>query len=286
MEDACVAGRWNRVAGTTAWIVICGLLFLAASAAAAPRKTSFVHAVGFSFDYPSKWTVKRLDVGLMLAPHDVDVDAGGRPLEVIVVGFLDAGVTDPFDPSFAGAFERHYRSLVPGLSRAGDMDWLPTSMGMGLLIPFEDERGNPHRVYGAVHGELGLFLAHVARADAVRPRVARVREIFASFGWTDSAIDPALVRAWTGAPREAADRESDQWEFASDGRLRRAVGEPRGVQAPQGGRGGFYSTSGGVLNILWDHGLEESYLYTVSKRPEGGPQLELRSPAGEALRLH
>ena len=120
----------------------------------------------------------------------------------------------------------------------------------------------------------------------MRPRTAAVRQIFSSFDWTAGLVDPALVRAWD-APSEPVDPASaqgragetaDRWVFSDDGRLRRAAAEPVA--------GGFYSSSGGVLNIVWDHGLEESYLYTVSKRPEGGSQLELKSPAGDALRLY
>ncbi len=272
MEDARSVSR--RGPGTAIWSLLAILLLLPGRAAAAPRMTSFVHSVGFSFDYPSKWRVKRLDEGLMLAPHDAGTDAGGRPLEVLVIGFIGAEAADPFDPSFVDAFERHYRSLVPDLSRAGDMDWVKTSMGLGLLIPFEDRFGNPHRVYCAVHGKLGIFLAHVARKDTVRPRFNRVREVFSSFSWTESMVDPALVRAWTDVAREPADQTPDRWVFARDGRLRRTE------------RGGFYSSYDGVLNVVWDHGVEESYLYTLSNRPAGGAQLELRGPGGEALRLH
>lgn len=287
MEDTSHVGRRGHLFRISTWCAICLLSLLAGAVAAAPRKTNFVHNVGFSFDYPSKWSVKRLDEGLMLAPHDVGRDAAGRPLEVIVIGFVDAGATDPFDPSFADAFDRHYRSLVPQVSRVGDMDWLETSsMGLGLLMPFEDQSGSPHKVYCAVHGELGIFLAHVARSRDARPKDALVREIFSSFSWTETILDPALVRSWTDAP-PPADQPVDRWVFAEDGRLRRAAGElSRGMRTPDTEHGGFYSSSGGVLNIVWDHGIEESYLYTVSKRPEGGPQLELRSPGGEPFQLY
>ncbi len=281
MNDAGRRGHpsWSlaaRLSGALAWSMVV-LLLLAGSASAAPRTTTFVHSVGFSFDYPSKWQVKRLDEGLLLTPGGVDRDPVGKPLEVIVIGFVDVGATDAFDPAFAGAFESHYRSLVPNLSRSGDMDWLKTTVGMGMLIPFEDRYGYPHRVYGAMHGELGIFLAHVARSDDVHLKTGAVRDIFASFRWTESAVDPALVRSWTDLTSQSPERAADRWVFADDGRLRRLAGEASG---------GFYSSSGGVLNIVWDHGIEESYLYEVSRRPEGGPQLELRPPDGEALRLH
>ena len=121
MDDR-VAGSPGHPLHAMAWVVVCALL-LAGSAGAAPRKTNFVHSVGFSFDYPSKWEVKRLSEGLLLAPNDAGFDGSGRPLEVVVIGFLDAGATDAFDPSFPDAFERHYRSLVPDLSRAGFIEW-------------------------------------------------------------------------------------------------------------------------------------------------------------------
>ncbi len=285
MWDRSHAGGRRHLCGLAARCLILILLLAAGSAGAAPRTTSFVHSVGFSFDYPSKWSVKRLDEGLLLTPHDAGTDAGGRPLEVIVIGFVGASAGDPFEPSFADAFVRHYRSLVPDLMRVGDMDWLETSIGLGLMVPFKDRVGNPHRVYCAVHGQLGIFLAHVTRSDTVRSRIDLVGKIFSSFNWTDSLVDPALVRAWDAPPepanrapaQEATDTAADRWIFSDDGRLRRANIEPAG---------GFYSSSRGVLNIVWDHGLEESYRYTVSPRPEGGSQLELKSPAGDALHLH
>ena len=282
MKDAGAAGRSHL-----SWIIAALPLLLAGNAAAAPRTTTFVHSVGFSFDYPSKWQVQRLEEGLLLTPGGVERDSAGRSLEVIVIGFVDAATADPFDPAFAGAFESHYRSLVPDLSRAGDMDWLKTSVGTGMLIPFQDRYGFPHNVYGAVHGELGIFLAHVARSEEVRLRTGAVRDIFASFRWTESAIDPVLVRSWTGVAPELPERAADRWVFARDGRLKRvADGAARGARVSGEVRGGFYSSSGGVLNIVWDHGVEESYLYKVSRLPGGGPQLELQLPGGEALRLH
>ena len=272
MGAASLAGRRSSV--TAYWSLLSILLLLPGSIDAAPRMTNFVHSVGFSFDYPSKWNVRRLDEGLALTPPDVGTDATGRPQEVVVIGFLGAGVADPFDPSFVDAFERHYRSLVPNLTRAGDMDWLQTSMGLGLLLPFKDRFGNPHRVYCAVRGDLGIFLAHVTGSDTARSRLTAVQQIFSSFSWTESMVDPALVRAWTGVHQEMEDQAPERWVFAQNGRLQHTE------------RGGFYSSYGGVLNIVWDHGREESYLYKLSDRPEGGAQLELKGPGGEALQLH
>ena len=256
------------------------LAALAASAAAGPKTTNFVHSVGFSFDYPSKWQLKRIQEGMMLIPHNAARDSAGRPMELVIIGFVDtAGVTDPVEPSFANAFEQRYRSLVPSLGRTGDLDWLASPLGPGLLVPYQDSRGNQHQLYCTVHGDLGIFLAHVVQRSTVRSKTAAVRQIFSSLRWSESVIDPALVRSWTQAagPATASMPSADRWTFATDGRLRRAV-EPE--------RGGYYSSHGGVLNIVWDHGVEESYLYEVAAGADGGKQLELRHPDGDAVRLH
>ncbi|MEM7587207.1 MAG: hypothetical protein AAF560_27705, partial [Acidobacteriota bacterium] len=60
----------------------CLLLLGGASELAAAQQTQFVHAVGFSFDYPSKWRLERVQEGVMLVPHDVSNDASGRPKEL------------------------------------------------------------------------------------------------------------------------------------------------------------------------------------------------------------
>ncbi len=261
---------------------LCTVLLLAAlavSVAAGPQTSNFVHAVGFSFDYPIKWQLKRVQEGMMLIPHKAVRDSAGRPMELMFIGFVDtAGVTDPFEPSFADAFERRYRSIVPSLARSGDLDWLDSPLGTALLVSYLDGRGNQHQLYCAVHGDLGIFLAHAVQDGAQRLRPAMAGQIFSSFGWTDSVIDPALVRSWTQAASPAATAEpaADRWTFATDGRLRRTTGPEHG---------GFYSSINGVLNIVWDHGVEESYLYTVASGVDGGPRLELRHPDGAALRL-
>ena len=256
------------------------LAALAASAAAGPKTTHFIHSVGFSFDYPSKWQLKRIQEGMMLIPHNAARDSGGRPMELLIIGFVDtAGVTDPLEPAFANAFEQRYRSIVPTVGRAGDLDWLASPLGPGLRVPYQDSRGNQHQLYCTVHGDLGIFLAHVVQGSTIRPKTAAVRQIFSSFGWSESVIDPALVRSWTQATGTATTPAptADRWTFATDGRLRRAA-EPE--------QGGYYSSHSGVLNIVWDHGVEESYLYTVAASANGGEQLELRHPDGDALRLH
>ena len=259
-------------------LVVLSLAMLAASVVAGPQLTSFVHTVGFSFDYPSKWELKRADEGSMLIPNKVTRDASGRPMELMIVGFVDThGVTDPFEPSFVNAFERRYRSFVPTATRAGDLDWLESPMGTGLLVSYDDGRGNLHQVYCVAHGDLGIFLAHLIQGDVARPKANLARQIFSSFGWADSPIDPALVRSWTQEAGVAQPTElsEQRWTFATNGRLERA-----GLD-----RGGFYSSFNGVLNIVWDHGVEESYTYEVASGVDGGLRLELRDPDGAALRL-
>ncbi len=272
----------DGVSSTRRWIHLLGSLLIftvAASVAAGPQLTSFVHSVGFSFEYPSKWELKRVDEGSMLIPNKVTRDAAGRPMELMIVGFVDTrGVTDPFEPSFVNAFERRYRSFVPTAIRAGDLDWLKSPMGTGLLVSYDDGRGNLHQLYCVAHGDLGIFLAHLVQGDLARPKAAMARQIFSSFGWADSPIDPALVRSWTqdGDSAQPAELVEQRWTFATNGRLERA-----GLD-----RGGFYSSFNGVLNIVWDHGVEESYTYEVASGVDGGPRLELRDPDGAALRLH
>ncbi|MCP3958107.1 MAG: hypothetical protein GY719_09665 [bacterium] len=264
--------------------VLAQILLLAAIAtsasAAAPRATTFVHSVGFSFDYPAKWKLERVREGMMLIPHTAGTDGGGRPLELVVIGFVDAaGVTDPFDPSFADAFENGYRAIVPDLARVGDLDWVESPMGTGLVVPFQDRRGNHHRLYCNVRGNLGIFLAHVAQDRSVRPQHARVRQIFSSFGWSDSVIDPELVRSWRVArDAEAEETLAGHWSFADHGRFR--------YIAEDSERRGFYSSFGGVLSVVWDHGVEESYLYKVSSVDGVAAELELQRPGGEALHFH
>lgn len=255
------------------------LLVGAASVAAGSQLTSFVHTVGFSFDYPTKWQLKRVDEGSMLIPNKVTRDAAGRPMELMIVGFVDTrGVTDAFEPTFINAFERQYRSFVPAAFRVGDLDWLESPMGTGLLVSYDDGRGNLHQLYCVAHGDLGIFLSHVIQGDVGRPKAAIARQIFSSFGWADSVIDPALVRSWTqdGNSAPPAELVEERWTFATNGRLERVGSE----------RGGFYSSFNGVLNIVWDHGVEESYTYEVAPGVDGGPLLELRDPDGDSLRLY
>ena len=211
MENARLARRRNPRFETTRrgyaclpsagrLLAILLLAAFAASAAAAPQTTSFVHSVGFSFDYPTKWQLKQIQEGIMLIPHNAVRDAAGQPMELVIIGFVDtAGVTDPFEPSFANAFEQRYRSIVPSLARGGDLDWLNSSLGTGLLVPYEDSRGNRHQLYCAAHDDLGIFLAHVTQRGTVRRPNGKVQQIFSSFSWTESMIDPALIRSWSRA---------------------------------------------------------------------------------------
>ena len=255
----------TRSPGTPIYLGVLAALvlhFAVAPATAAPKTTQFTHSVGFSFDYPTKWNLKYLREGLMLIPHDVDKDpATGKPLELAVIGFVGvAGVTDPFDPSFPDAFEEKYRSLVPRTRRIAEIDWLETPMGTSLVVPFEDAMGNRHTLYCTVLGDLGIFLGHISQG-VYRPQNAKMRQIFSSFSWTDSVIDPDLARSWTVA-EDSDELIAGRWTFTENGRFRHA-------ELTAGSeRSGFYSSYDGVLNIVWDHGTEESYFYSVS-RPHG-----------------
>ena len=279
MDDANLAGRPIHPRTRAGWLL--GVLLLAVFATpleAARGTTRFVHSVGFSFDYPAKWSLQRVREGIMLVPHDIGTDSGGRPLELVVIGFVDTtGIIDPFDPSFAVAFEQQYQSMIPGVRRSGELDWVDSGMGTGLLVPFDDDNGNRHGLYCTVHGELGIFLVHVTQGKAARSRVQRVRQILSSFGWSDSVIDPELVKTWT-AVRDAGTTQAApaRWSFATNGRLRYA-------ETSDFERAGFYSSFDGVLNIVWDYGVEENYLYTLDDQ---GAELKLRRPDGEASRYH
>lgn len=277
MVNARVNRRTHSGILPTALLALVLTVAPAATVSAGGGTTTFVHAVGFSFDYPTKWDLQRVQEGLMLIPHDAGTDAGGRPLELAVIGFVDtAGITDPFDPSFAEAFERRYESMIPGVHRVGEMDWVASGTGTGVLVPYEDGNGNRHRLYCTVHEQLGIFLVHVTQGRNTRSRTARVETILASFGWNDSVIDPELVKTWTAVPSPEANTETaGHWSFSTDGRLRYA-------ESNDFERAGFYSSHDGVLNIVWDHGEEVSYLYSVDRRSS---VLELQHPGGEAWRL-
>ena len=254
-------------------VVFLSSAFVSSSVAAAPQMTNFVHSVGFSFDYPSKWKLKSVQEGLLLLPKGVDVDAGGRPAEFVLIGFLDANAsTDPFDPLFSNAFERRYREVFPGLRSTGEIDWLETGLGTGVHSTLADRLGNRHRLYCAVQGDLGVFLTYVAQGRSARAKSdATARQIFASFNWTQSLIDPDLARSWVQA--QGPQGNPEQWSFAADGRISAAD------------RGGFYSSYDGMLNIVWDHGVEESYQYQLSSGAEGAVELEIQGPDGEARRF-
>ncbi len=250
-----------------------------ATVEAGSQTTSFVHSVGFSFDYPTKWELQRVQEGLMLIPHDAGTDAGGRPLELIVIGFVNtAGITDPFDPAFSVAFEQRYQAMIPGIQRTGELDWVASGMGTGVVAPFDDANGNRHGLYCAVHGELGIFLAHVTQGKTARSKAGRVQQILASFGWSDSVIDPDLVKTWTAVDGSEKPQEdpAGHWSFATDGRLRYA-------ESSDFERAGFYSSFDGVLNIVWDHGVEENYLYAVDHH---SAELKLHRSDSEAWRSH
>ena len=279
MENARVVGRRTHLRAYFGCLWGAVLLTIpSVDVTAGPQTTRFTHAVGFSFDYPTRWDLERVQEGLMLVPHDAGTDSGGRPLELIVIGFVDTtGVTDPFDPSFSLAFEHKYQSMIPGIQRTGELDWVESGMGIGLAVPFDDASGNHHSLYCTAHGDLGIFLAHVTRDQAPRSRIQRARRILSSFDWSESVIDPNLLKTWNAiaSTKPAQEEPAGHWSFNDEGRLRYA-------ESSDFERSGFYSSFDGVLNIVWDHGVEENYLYTVDPQRA---ELKLKRPDGEALRF-
>jgi hypothetical protein len=262
------------------------LLLCAAPLAQAPMKT-YQHSTGITFQYPAQWELREQQEQLFLLPGDLEKNAQGQPIELLLMGAQEAeGVTSPTDARVAEFFAGQLRQLVPTLKQMGVAETLNTGLGKAAVFTFEgaDTQGLEMRVkvFVTLYEGSGIFLTHLAPKKSAGKREAQTRSIFTSLRQGPRQVDAALVGTWRRSqyirtsPGGSASMSNTTWfyyVFQADGTFAyiassRTFGNTAdlGIIANSSGndvtRGRWQVTQNGTLRLSYD-GKEEVLAYKV-----------------------
>ena len=237
---------------------------------------TYNHAVGFSFWYPSGWTVKDTEDFLQLIPPDPGSSPEG-PTEFYLIG---------------GESKNSRGTVDMARGRGVVLDWEGKSPEGKTILA---------RVFVTIINNYGVTLVALGLKESVERRDPELRRMFASFGFGEGKRDPKLVGKWRLAAVRSITNTSP-WEtdwsraqlvseshslllLAADGTWQRHDKDQMLVGA--GGvwvesneesvsKGKWYA-DGKSLYMIWDDDSWQDYQYTLHLT---GESRELRLVCG------
>jgi len=280
-------------------------LFSPMSFAQTEMKT-FQHPAGLAFEHPASWEVRAQDERIQLIPSNAVKDQRGEPLEVLVFFGEDAeGVTAATDPRVTAYLEAQLRKLFPGLTGPPSSRGITTGLGPAAAYLYRGKAADGADLavefHVVLHGGSALVLVHAARHDLFTKRQPQVTSLFSSLSQSaKTQIDPKVVSLWrrsasvrTGAGGGGGSISGTTWYYLSfqpDGVFHyaerdRMFGNTADLGVILSGdsgvktRKGKWTTSQGVLELVWEDGTSERFTYLVGTPAWGGTALKL-TPSG------
>jgi hypothetical protein len=264
---------------------------------------TYRHPIGFSFWYPSDWSVKEGDSFLVLTPPGMA--AGPNQTEVYLVireSVADTGVQGSDDPTVASFLDQAVVQLSPALQRSGPGVAVPMNSAKGTLYEWSAPATAGGKViaraYATILKEHGVALVAIGLDGKLAAREPLVRRIFASFGLAEGARDPQAAGAWhllesrylandlgerTGyvnsyEKARAATDVNSTLALNPDGSATRTdssrtIAGGAGIWIDSGDqrtvKQGKWNASEGTLCLLWENGALVTYRYVVEDAAEG-----------------
>lgn len=264
------------------------------------------HPAGLAFEHPTSWEVRSHGERIQLVPADVAKDQRGEPLEILVFFGEDTeGVTSVTDPRVAAYLETQLRQLFPWLTGRPSSRGVTTGLGPAAAYLYRGKAADGADLavesYVVLHGGSAIVLVHAARHDLFTKRQPQVTSLFSSLSQSArTQIDPKVVSLWrrsasvrTGTGGGGGSISGTTWYYLSfqpDGVFHYAerdrmfgntadlgvvVSGDSGVKT----RKGKWTTSQGVLELVWEDGTAERFTYLVGTPTWGGTALKL-TPSG------
>jgi hypothetical protein len=172
---------------------------------------TYRHAIGFSFWYPTGWTVKEDEEVIQLVPPNPGSTTEG-PNELYFVSAENAaeeGIQRPDDPRIAEYLDMQVQSLSPLLKRVGQVSFIDMAEGRGAVLGWEAgaTQGGvvSARAFVSIIKDYVVVLMGIGLKDRLEARNSDLCQIFASFG---SGAAPSL-------PTVAASNEQGQVNIAT-----------------------------------------------------------------------
>lgn len=258
------------------------------------------HPSGYFFSLPETWQITENQMGMILLADDAPLDAQGNPLELIIASSVPApNLTDPTDPQVGLFFDNEYRNSFPGFTRSSEIMEINSALGETAIYTYTGslpggEEGL-HHIYVTLHENVGVYLIHLGKEEAVLKRQKTVEQLWMSLDKEPAQIDPAIIRSWSMADFESSSGYGNTlssttrhvWEFSPSGRVVYAYKTFISGTVDEGMAGGTYdgswnvyegsvSTKEGRLPVMWDTGEVGEYEYRVFQDHQGVPSLKLQ----------
>lgn len=155
----------------------------------------YTHASGGKFRYPSDWTLKEAEEGLILTPPDM---VEGKEF-FIITGEKAEGATDPTSKIVADYLNQAVNTVAPGAKRVGGIEPAAAGNAKGGIYTWDGTvNGQESRIraYVTILKGYGISLVAVGPKDKVEARDKQLRSIFYTFGWGQGKIDQRIVGKW------------------------------------------------------------------------------------------
>lgn len=160
---------------------------------------TYKHATGGTFGYPAEWTVKETDQGLQLIPPNPARNAQGPTEAYFIVAESAGGMKQVDDPQAVRALEAYVAKQAPALKRVGEVESLPAGAHKGIGLTWEVSANGMDvraRLYATIIKDNAVFLMALGEKQAVISREPALKDIFATFGFTEARIEKELVGTW------------------------------------------------------------------------------------------
>jgi len=241
----------------------------------------FKHSLGFTFQYPQKWTVKANDEGIVLTPPS-PVSKNDQVQELYAISseaVEDIKRID--DPEVTAFFDKSMKMKFPRFKRAAKMKLMQCAGTQGGFLTYRGSGtdGSTYRVniYVTIIKRQGVYIFALGRDDVIAKRVGDLGVIFTSFGIGKAELDNKLVGKWyhfrgssIGLGSEARSSSSyEQWlnlnkdgtcAMKSSSTIAASTADKGGVVV-KGDAGnnssvwtGIWSATKGKLTIVWSNG--------------------------------
>lgn len=263
---------------------------------------TYRHPAGVDFQYPASWELREQQNQFFLVPSDIEKNAKGQPLELLLLGAQEAEeISSPADPQVADFFAANLRQLVPDIRQTSQATPVSTGLGKGAAFTFAgtDTTGLAVQayVYVTLYEGTGIYLTYLAPKKIIGKREPAVRRVFASLSKGQRQLDPALVGTWRksiyvrtapGSSGTISETTYIYMTFNQDGtaayaetaRMFGSLSDLSVLAQSSGGKSyqGNWRVNNGRVLLTWENGLAETLEYHVYRGATGDIELKIGAP--------
>ncbi|HWR11323.1 MAG TPA: hypothetical protein VN445_05855 [Rectinemataceae bacterium] len=162
------------------------------------------HPIGFSFWYPSTFTLKEAEGSVQLVPVSLGDQTSNKLPELYFLtaeSIRGSGIVSPFDVRVIGYLDNLVTTKIsPYLARKAQPASVPMAGGEGLFVEWQAAgQGDTTvvaRIYATVLGEFGVFLVAVGDAQALEGRGEDLTAVLRSITLGEGKLDQGIAGIW------------------------------------------------------------------------------------------